>query len=235
MRSSFFFFFLHNINSLLHPFISRFPALNWCPKLQEEISTSCAYHRKWEWAREKHGCHFTSAGADHAAHMPMVDSPLVEALVHKTRMIILYNTRYITRGRTLFTRPPHKKQCPEHKVKCSKTKECIKYRNNMQIFSFFFSQAKWRNVVLLLQTPCTRRQAHLTVWRAHSMSTKEHIRKWKFFKCGWIQANYNYKSETCCLVYSIRPFWIMKCIKTIIKWLYATFTKQLYALVVAFS
>lgn len=40
------FFFLHNVNSLLHPFISRFPALNSCPKLQEEISTSCAYHRK---------------------------------------------------------------------------------------------------------------------------------------------------------------------------------------------
>lgn len=150
MRSSFFFFFfLHNINSLLHPFISRFPALNWCPKLQEEISTSCAYHRKWEWAREKHGCHFTSAGADHAAHMPMVDSPLVEALVHKTRMIILYNTRYITRGRTLFTRPPHKKQCPEHKVKCSKTKECIKYRNNMQIFSFFFFPSQMKECRLI--------------------------------------------------------------------------------------
>lgn len=101
---------LHNINSLLHPFISPFPALNSCPRLHEGISTSCAYHRKQKREREKkHGCHFTSPGAGHhAAHMPMEGSLVVEALVRKTRMIILYNTHYITRGRTLFTRPPHK-------------------------------------------------------------------------------------------------------------------------------
>lgn len=58
--------------------------------------------------RKKHGCHFTSPGAGHhAAHMPTEGSLVVEALVRKTRMIILYNTHYITRGRTLFTRPPH--------------------------------------------------------------------------------------------------------------------------------
>lgn len=44
---------LRNINSLLHPFISHFPALNSCPRLHEGISTSCAYHRKQKREREK--------------------------------------------------------------------------------------------------------------------------------------------------------------------------------------